>query len=860
MSRTTAATLSLLAAFVAPLHAQATDSIALDSAQQRLAPITIGLRAPVRSIGSTRRSLDSSDMRGGARPRTLSELLQARLPGVSVLRYGGDPSDGSRIRLRGTTSLVGDAAPVVVIDGIPVNTPELLGSTISLTPASRFDDFDPEEIEQVDVLSGPAATTLFGGGASNGAVLITTKRGVAGRPRWRAWSQGALSNEPTTYPANYRQNGTNPSTGSAASRCDVIAIADQQCNPTTLDAWNPLESASPFRQGRYGAGGASVAGGPFGIKAYTSALGRAETSVLDDSWASRVNGRLNAERELFGRLTIGGSVGYVNRRATTRIDHVVLRGVLGTAVDDENRGYRAPPTTVPTTDRRGDRLSRSARAEWRLLSWLRVHVTAGRDEVTQRDLIAFPALTAGDPPVRFTTRYWQASSIVHGTAEAQHQPNASVALRTLVSYEESSRRTAEEQFDIGLGGSTLASGSWRWSSIRSWMVQERISVADRLFLNLGARRIAGERSGNRGRWHPAVDLAWDLGRLADDATLRLRGAYAVGVQPRDTINPFSIIIIPSPFEPAVPIEPEEPREGEVGFDARWGTRLDLNATLFAQETPKLIAFGPGSPSSGFGTSRVILGKMQNRGVELAARVRMVDRPATRWTAAMTVATLRNRVRGLGAVAPTVFTGAGVRNEQPFGVLLTRPFTFVDANGDNLPSQSEITATDDLRPNGSVIPTREASLRSELGLQRWGLVLSAALDHRGGHRAYNMLDYHQCFFRTCRAWQDPSVSLAEKVNAVASSVVERGWLYQEAASYTRLGEVALEWTPARFGRAIWNGVTISVEARNLVTWTPFEGPDPEVATTSSARQGLQGGLRMLPALPRTIGLRVEFAGR
>lgn len=140
--RTAVATLTLLAVVTPGLRAQSADSLPLDSMTHRLAPVTIGARAAVRSIGSVRLSLDSSDLRGGARPRTLSELLQARLPGVSVLRLGGDPSDGSRVRFRGTTTLTRDAAPVVVIDGIPVNTPEALGSPLSLNASSRFDDFD----------------------------------------------------------------------------------------------------------------------------------------------------------------------------------------------------------------------------------------------------------------------------------------------------------------------------------------------------------------------------------------------------------------------------------------------------------------------------------------------------------------------------------------------------------------------------------------------------------------------------------------------------------------------------------------------------------------------------------------------
>lgn len=849
---TAAATLTLVGAFINPLHAQSADSIALDSAAQRLAPVTIGLRAPVRSIGSVRLSLDSSDLRGGTRPRTLSELLQARLPGVSVLRLGGDPSDGSRVRFRGTTTLTGDAAPVVVIDGIPLNTPEALGSTFSLNATSRFDDFDPEEIEQIDVLSGPAATTLFGGGASNGAIVITTKRGVTGRPRWRAWSHGALSSDPTTYPGNYRQNGTSPSTGNAVANCDVVAIADRQCNPSTLDFWNPLEAVSPFRTGRYGAGGASVAGGPFGIKAYASMLGRAESGMLDDSRMSRVNGRVNVERELFGQLTVGGGVGYVRRRATTRGDHVVLRGLVGTAVDDANRGY-LEPFGLPPADRRGDRLSRSGRLEWRALSWLRVHGTAGRDEITQRDVVLLPSFPAGGPLEPTTARHWLASTIAHATADAQHRPSASVALRTLVAYEESSRRSLEEEFR-----SRSSSMSSRGSSIRSWMVQERIGIRDRLFLNLGARRIAAERSGNRGRWHPSVDLAWDAGRLPGDGRLRLRGAYAVGMQPRDSATEVFFIGPPSFGPPSAPIEPEEPREGEVGFDASFTTRVELSATLFAQETPKLIFVTP-VPQPSLGTRGTTLGKVRNRGVELAARFLLVDRPATRWGATITLATLRNRVSGLGAFPPVNFDGAGVRDGQPFGVFLTQDIAFIDANGDNLPSPSEITISN-YRPSGTAVPTREASLRSELRLPGRGLVLSAALDHRGGHRALNVFDYYQCQLnRDCRALQDPAVSLSNKIDVVAARLAGARSVYLEGASYTRVSEVALEWTPpARFGGAMSNGVTISIGGRNLATWSKYRGPDPEVAT-ATARQGIQQ-LPLVPALPRTVGLTVEFARR
>ncbi len=225
---------------------------------------------------------------------------------------------------------------------------------------------------------------------------------------------------------------------------------------------------------------------------------------------------------------------------------------------------------------------------------------------------------------------------------------------------------------------------------------------------------------------------------------------------------------------------------------------------------------------------------------------------------MTFSAFRNRVSDLDEIGTAATSGPGVRDGQPYGVFMTRRVIFVDANGDNLPSASEITFGDVVR-SGSVIPTREASVRSELALTRWRLALSATLDHRGGHRAYNMTEYNNCIFRRCRAWQDPSAPLADKVEVVASSMTSTTTFALEDASYTRLGELALEWTPsARLGRTL-SGLTIAVEARNLVTWTRFGGPDPEVATTSTARHGRQQ-IEMLPALPRTIGVRIGLVPR
>ena len=849
-----AAPISLIAlAFLAaasPLRGQSTDSLPRDSVPEARGALAPGLSAPARSFGSVRHSVDSSDLRRGARPRTLSELLQARLPGVSVLRYGGDPSDGSRVRVRGTVSVLGDPDPVVVLDGIPVNAPQRLGGTTGAA-SSRLDDVEPEDVERIDVLPGPAATTLFGAGASNGAIVITTKRGITGPARVSAWSQAAVTSEPTTYPANYRQNGVDPVTGAPVANCDVVAIAIRLCTPTTLDVWNPLESASPFRHGRYGAGGASVTGGPFGIRAFASTAVRSETSVLDGSGASRLNGRLNAERELFRRFVIGANVGYVRREATLRADRVVARGLTGEAVDDANDGYSPTVDTLPFASD-GERLTRSAHLGWYALPWLRVNGVVGRDELAQDDL---HRSSSGTDQWEFTARRWEASSFVHGTAEATHRVARLVRLRTLLSYEEAKRRRKEEEAVILTTNPRVFSASERWSrhEVRSWMLQERIDVGRELFVNLGVRRVEGERSDGRPGWHPSVDAAWEVGRIRGGPSLRVRGAYAVGIPPRDGAGPFYYPTSPFGPPPPPPIQPEQPREAEIGVDAQWASRLDLSATYYDERTPKLIIMRPDPQWSGYVVPA--LAKMENRGVEVGARVGLLDKPTARWTASMTLAALRNRVSDL-AGPPYWSRQPSVYDGEPFATVAFRPYTFADANGDGLPVPAEI-ALSPMRVGGTVVPTREASVRSELAVHRWGLTFAAALDHRGGHRLDDWVEHYRCGTGQCRGLQDPGVPLDEKVRAVAVQRTGLAPTYVEDASFTRLGELALAWAvPARFGRPLGNGLTLIVEARNIATWTGFTGFDPEVATAvATLPTGQQ--LRTLPAVPRTLGLRVEW---
>ena len=127
-------------------------------------------------IANTVASVDIATKAQETTANSLGQLLSGQAAGVQIISAGA-AGGGSRIRIRGQSSLSLGNAPVVYVDGIKVNSDATTGSA---TRSSRFDDINPDEIETIDILKGPAAATLYGTEAANGVINITTKKGKCG--------------------------------------------------------------------------------------------------------------------------------------------------------------------------------------------------------------------------------------------------------------------------------------------------------------------------------------------------------------------------------------------------------------------------------------------------------------------------------------------------------------------------------------------------------------------------------------------------------------------------------------------------------------------------------------------------------
>lgn len=153
------------------LHAQTKDSVKTADIEQ-VVLIGYGKQKKTDVTGSIS-SISSKDFNGGA--TSPAQLIQGKTPGVSITGNSGAPGSGSSIRIRGIGSLGGSQAPLIVIDGVPQDFKGISGAS---DPLSLI---NPNDIETFDILKDASATAIYGNRASNGVILVTTKRGSSGK-------------------------------------------------------------------------------------------------------------------------------------------------------------------------------------------------------------------------------------------------------------------------------------------------------------------------------------------------------------------------------------------------------------------------------------------------------------------------------------------------------------------------------------------------------------------------------------------------------------------------------------------------------------------------------------------------------
>ncbi len=348
--------------------------------------------------------------------KNMSELLNSRAPGVTVIQSSGVTGGGTRIRIRGSNSVSLSNEPLLVVDGIRMES-GASSSRLGLggQAPSRINDINPDEIESVEIVKGPSAAALYGTSAANGVILITTKRGTAGRPRWNAWTEQGILKDETDYPDNFR------GLDASGSRCGLPDQGRGACTIASIATFNPMldPTERPIANGYRRQYGMSVSGGSEQAQYFLSAEQEWEDGIweMPDAEVNRIltasgrpslrdvelnpnqqrktNLRANINSQVSSKANVAISMGFVDSRTFFNENDNNINGILSSALNgrgdamagDPNAwGFFRPGETFQQLNvQRIRRLTMSAQTNYNFTDWLTGRAIVGIDYTNRVD-------------------------------------------------------------------------------------------------------------------------------------------------------------------------------------------------------------------------------------------------------------------------------------------------------------------------------------------------------------------------------------------------------------------------------------------------------------------------------------------
>jgi TonB-dependent starch-binding outer membrane protein SusC len=846
-----------------------------------------------RAQGASVATIDAAGLTETAPVATVANLLQARTTGLSLTGGSGTSGTAQRIRIRGGGSINLNNEPLIFIDGIKMDNRNTALHFTGGQQFSRLNDLDPNEIESIEVVKGPAAATLYGADGSAGVIQIFTKRGQAGTPFTQTVTLEYQQLENTwTTPANF-------------GVCSEALTAPDSPNPLcrgqapgTLISDAPLERYDVWRKGDAMTARWSGRGGGENFGYFLTLSGNTEEGVLPNNELERFAGRANFDWIPHETLSIEVGFGLNRNRVQLPDNDNNIYGWLGGAllgfpqnVGFASDGWFAANRQVDAI-KNINQINSSLRTQPTVtvrhspLEWLDHRFTLGADLNRTESRKFFPRndvgwygtaeLNSGDMEqwrdnreeitldYQANARHWVTDDLqAVVSAGAQLLANRRDAtLANGVGFVTNAARS------VGAAAQTSADQFFQESRAAGFFGQVQLAWRDRLYLTTATRVDWNSAFGDEANRFisPKVEASWvisDEDFMQDLigetlSSLRLRGAWGrSGRSPSPEASLTTFGASPFAFGPGqtgsgvVPVNPGNPdlrpergEEIELGFDVGLlNERVGLDVTWFDKRSTDLLLERPLPPSLGFSEDPwVNIGELQNTGFEVGLDAEVIRQENVGLDFRVSLSTLTQEVLDLGDIEPF---GAATRvapGLQPFA-----RFTHVIREVDI--ENNRTLVSDTMEFYGNNTPDFEGSFSSTLTLFG-NLRLYGQVDWMSGFYIYNNTDqFRERQFGTGERWQRRFDILTDEErlrrfgpfyresdptgDALSSGVVNQE--YFERGDFARLREVSLTYTlpgdwSERFGA---RSTSVTLAGRNLALWTDYNGPDPEVLSSTVA---------------------------
>jgi TonB-dependent SusC/RagA subfamily outer membrane receptor len=822
----------------------------------------------------------------------LSQMVTGKIAGVNIEKISGNVGGGIRFNVRSGGGLNGDEQPLIIVDGTRIDNSRFAGAGVGGQELGTLVDLNPEDIEKIEVLKGPAGAASYGTSGSNGVVLITTKKGklVPGQPR-------GLS-------IDYK----------------MVTGYNAQSYEYTEDDFLSYKSINDlFRDGKVQQQSLGLYGGSGIMKYYLGFDKRYEDGIIANNFMDRNTVRANLDVIPSQKFMISVSSGYtLNKTQLPNNDNNIF-GFLGNTVLTPTPWQITDSLSVYglTTKQKSNRLFGSAQVQYRPFQNFEASASIGIDDSDLRQDKLYPQnlvysfYTSGDLTIwnRTNTQYTYnidakyTYSIISGLSV-----NSGIGAQL---FDRKFKNFWIEKMDFKTELITNIGAAETFSTADDDYLHAReagiytnhsFSYLDQYYLTINLRQDYASAIGYDAPsiFYPGVSAAVRLDRYKFFPSMfdlmKIRAAYG-----ESGVLPSRLDGIPLLWSAGVggfgvgatlanigntKIEPERIKEFEVGFEAEMFTNYSVEFTYYNQRAVNSIIDFNNAPSTGKTASAVPfnIGESKGWGIESLFQARPISTRNFQLDISITNNYQTNEVTDLGGAQPiydgfdlnVIKEGLPKHSFYTWKVLganfdATGKYTGPIVTENDITDRATLdrfgfTDIDTLKASrfdyGTPIPTYNGSLSLNLNLfKNFNLYLLA--DWATGHKRFNMTKlfaiYYAGFFggannkeyRTLeeqlgvKDYDDMDITAlavgSDEYKAAADRYAKLDRHYDgnfiEDADYLKLREISISYSfkdllPKMYGKTLITDLVLGLSANNLWTTTKYSGADVELNFTGS----------------------------
>lgn len=632
---------------------------------------------------------------------SVDEMLQGRIPGVTVTSSSGVPGSQNRVSIRGIGSLTAGNEPLYVIDGVPISNSSGDTGAWGAQSMNGLADFNPNDIESIEVLKDAASAAIYGSRATNGVILITTKSGHKGKARVSVNASTAFSYLP---------------------RLDRLDMADAdlylEVMNEAIDNWNLQSGESVARMTNPFPGkqqvkwldlilrtaktydvGASVSGGTDALNYYVSGNFKRNEGVFIDNELTKYNLKANLNGHVRKWLDLGTNItlGYTdNNRVPTGYN-------IGTSLIPralEQYPWDGPYSPDGEYNINGDpllnhnplqaikeenvyvrnyRVLGNAYLQFNLARGLTWKTSFGGDfSYTEEHIYYTDKHVYGSNVGQLTDgRRTLTNLLTESVVNYTHTFADRLKLNAMAGYSYQLYQTStasqtgngfpSPSFDVNSVAAEFSGISTGMSAyaLQSYFARANLNYDDRYLLTLALRADGSSKfaPGNRYGYFPSVSVGWNLSEeefwKASDIGLKLRaswgstgnqagiGSYAYqalasGGFNYNGSNGLALTAMGNPD-----LQWEKANQTDVGVDVSFfNGALTFTADAFIKDTKNLLYSKPTAATSGFTSYTCNIGSMRNKGLEFAISGTLASQGGFVWRSDFNMSFIRNKLTRL----------------------------------------------------------------------------------------------------------------------------------------------------------------------------------------------------------------------